>query len=171
MSAVPDRSAAVRAAVAAKPDGVLEEVARQHGVPYRAVLDELPAGQAVVVPGARFDAVWERMAAWPGPVTFIVHTLDGVFETTGPVPPGSRGRGYFNIHGQSPIGGHIRADRCAAIYLVDRPFFGRRSCSVQFVNGDGEAMFKIFVGRDAARELDLAQVQLFEAMADLRPGA
>lgn len=159
-----DRTEAVRAAIAARPDGVLEEVARQTGAPYRAVLNELPAGQAVPFAGERFEEVWSAMAGWPGDITFIVHTADGVFETRGTIPPGSHGRGYFNIHGDSPIGGHIRADRCAAIYLVDRPFFGRRSCSVQFVNGDGEAMFKIFVGRDEARELDPRQLGLFEAM-------
>jgi putative heme iron utilization protein len=35
---------------------------------------------------------------------------------------------------------------------------------VQFVNGDGVAMFKIFVGRGPDRELDAAQVERFEAM-------
>lgn len=155
----------LRGAIAAEPGGVLEEIARREGVSYREVLDALPDGQAVAKPGAEFETVWRGLAAWPGDVTFIVHTADGVFETRGRVPPGAVGRGFFNIHGESPIGGHIRADRCAAIYFVDRPFFGRRSCSVQFVNRDGDAMFKIFVGRDDARELDPRQVSLFEAAA------
>ena len=77
---------------------------------------------------------------------------------------GSHGRGYFNIHGDSPIGGHLKIERCAAIYFVDRPFFGRRSCSVQFLNGDGEAMFKVFAGRDEQRELKADQVARFEAL-------
>ena len=37
-------------------------------------------------------------------------------------------------------------DRCRFIYFVDRPSFGKRSCSVQFVNEDGGVMFKIYVG-------------------------
>lgn len=154
----------VREAIAAQPDGVLEEIGRREGVAYREVLDALPEGQALAIPGTAFEEVWASLAAWPGDVTFIVHTEDGVFETRGTIPPGSYGRGYFNIHSDSPIGGHIRADRCAAIYLVDRPFFGRRSCSVQFVNQQGTAMFKIFVGRGPDRELDATQLGLFEAL-------
>jgi heme iron utilization protein len=158
-----DQLEAIKASLAEKPDGVLEALAESHGVPLRTVMDCLPAGQAVPVPGNRFEAVWSDLVQW-GTVTFIVHTRDGVFETRGTIPPGSFGRGFFNIHGDSPIGGHLRADRCVAIYFVDRPFFGRRSCSLVFVNGDGEAMFKVFVGRDAERELDRSQVGRFEAL-------
>lgn len=157
----------LRRAIEAGPGGVLEEIARRERAAYRDVLDALPPGQAAALPADRFEPVWADLAGWPGEITFIVHTADGVFETRGRIPPGSHGRGFFNIHGDTPIGGHIRADRCAAIYLVDRPFFGRRSCSVQFVNRDGAAMFKVFVGRDGARELDPAQVARFEA---LKPG-
>ncbi|MGA0598845.1 heme utilization cystosolic carrier protein HutX [Enterovirga sp. CN4-39] len=159
-----DPASRVRAALAAAPDGVLEEIARREDVPYRAVLDALGPEQVTAVPGDSFEMVWSELAGWEGEITFIVHTADGVFETRGRLPLGSHGRGYFNIHGDSPIGGHIRADRCAAIYFVDRPFFGRRSCSVQFVNRDGGAMFKIFVGRNEARDLNREQLARFESM-------
>ena len=159
-----ERLSRLKQALAAEPGGILEEIARREGATYREILDALPEGEAVSRPGSAFEAIWTGLAAWPGEITFIVHTADGVFETRGTIPPGSFGRGYFNIHGDSPIGGHIKADRCAAVYFVDRPFFGRRSCSVQFVNGDGVAMFKIFVGRGPDRELDAAQVERFEAM-------
>jgi putative heme utilization carrier protein HutX len=155
--------ASVREAIAAKPDGVLEGIAADHKVSYRSVLDCLDSDAAVALPPAVFDALWEDMTGW-GTIMFIVHTADGVFETAGALPPGSHGRGYFNIHGDSPIGGHLKIERCAAIYFVDRPFFGRRSCSVQFLNGDGEAMFKVFVGRDEQRELKADQVTRFEAL-------
>ena len=95
---------------------------------------------------------------------FIVHTRNGVFETRGALPNGTHGRGYFNIHGDSPIGGHLNIARCAAIYFVDRPFFGRRSCSIQFIDSDGEAMFKVFAGRDASRALLPDHVAKFEAL-------
>jgi putative heme utilization carrier protein HutX len=120
---------AIRAALNEQPDGVLDDVARRHGAPLRAVLDLLTEGAASSAPGARFAEIWGDLVEW-GPVTFIVHTEDGVFETKAPLPPGSEGRGYFNIHGESPLGGHLRIARCAAIYFVDRPFFGRRSCSL-----------------------------------------
>jgi len=142
---------AIRAALKEQPDGVLDDIARRHGVPLRVVLDLLPGPAARSASGARFAEIWGDLVDW-GPVTFIVHTDDGVFETKAPLPPGSEARGYFNIHGESPLGGHLRIGRCAAIYFVDRPFFGRRSCSLQFINPDGGAMFKVFVGRDEKRE-------------------
>ena len=158
-----DKVAAVKAAISAKPDGVLDTIAEECGVSYRTTLDCLEGDAAVAIPLAEFETLWADMTGW-GPIMFIVHTRDGVFETDGQLPPGSFGRGYFNIHGESPIGGHIKMDRCAAIYFVDRPFFGRRSCSVQFINGGGAAMFKVFVGRDEKRELKGDQVERFEAL-------
>jgi putative heme utilization carrier protein HutX len=160
-----DRRAAIVSALAEKPDGVLEAVAEAQQVPMQAVLDALPAGEAIAVPGGRFEDIWHDLTGW-GTIMFIVHTRDGVFETKGAIPPGQAGRGYFNIHGDSPIGGHLRADRCAAIYFVDRVFFGRRSCSVQFVNGEGEVMFKVFVGRDEKREMLTAQLAKYEALRE-----
>ncbi|ODN71089.1 ChuX-like family protein [Methylobrevis pamukkalensis] len=114
-------------------------------------------------PADAFADVWAAMAGW-GEVLLIVHTADIVLECTGSLPAGSFGHGYFNIHGDSPIAGHIKADRCAAIYFVDRQFHGRRSLSVQFLNGEGEAMFKVFVRRDASRDLIADQAEAFEAL-------
>lgn len=153
----------VRERLAAKPDGVLEAIAREAGVPTQLVLNACPAPHRVFISPEKFEAIWNEMTAW-GDVTFIVHTPDIVLECVGSLPAGTFGRGYYNIHGDSPIGGHIKADNCRAIYMVDRPFHGRRSCSIQFYNASGEAMFKVFVRRDAKRELDAAQLALFEAM-------
>lgn len=155
----------IRQDLAEKPDGILESIAETRGVPVQAVLDCLPEGAAVRVPGGRFEEIWRDLTTW-GEITFVVHTRDGVFECQGSIPPGSMGRGYFNIHGDSPIGGHLRADRCRFIYFVDRPFFGRRSCSVQFVNEDGGIMFKIFVGRNEDRSLKEDQLARFVSLRD-----
>jgi len=151
------------AALAAKPDGVLETLAHEHGVTLEAVLRKLPPQQAVFAPGEAFAQIWRALRDF-GVVVFIVHTQDGVFEVKTGLPDGAEGRGYFNVHGDSPLSGHLRADRCAAICFVDRPFFGRRSCSVQFVNLEGGVMFKIFVARDAERQLLPDQVARFEAL-------
>ncbi|MGE3872842.1 MAG: heme utilization cystosolic carrier protein HutX [Parvibaculaceae bacterium] len=161
--ALEEPALSVKEALAAKPDGVLEMIAAQCGVPLARVFDELPEGAARRVPGDRFEELWQDLARW-GDVLLIVHTKDIVLECKGPLPDGTSAQGYFNIHGDSPIGGHIKADRCTAIYFIDRLFHGRRSCSVQFVNGEGDAMFKIFVPRDDKRELLADQLARFEAL-------
>jgi heme iron utilization protein len=152
-----------REKLAAKPDGVIETVAAEAGLPTQAVLELTPRKERIFVPPEAFEAVWTELSTW-GDVLFIVHTKDIVCEVVGSLPVGTFGHGYYNIHGDSPIGGHIRAANCRAIYLVDRPFHGRRSCSVQFFNAAGEAMFKVFVRRDKARELLPDQLARFEAL-------
>jgi hypothetical protein len=158
-----ERLALAREKLAAKPDGVIEAIASDSGLPTQIVLEMTPVKERIFVPGSAFEAVWRELATW-GDVLLIVHTRDIVCEVVGSLPVGSFGHGYYNIHGDSPIGGHIRAANCTAIYLVDRPFHGRRSCSVQFFNAAGEAMFKVFVRRDAARELLPDQLARFEAL-------
>lgn len=153
----------VRQALAAKPDGVIEAIAREVGVSTLAVLEAAPENQRRFIPAERFEALWLELSSW-GTVLFIVHTPDIVLECEGSLPVGSFGHGYYNIHGDSPIGGHIKAGNCRTIALVDRQFHGRRSCSVQFFNGAGEAMFKVFVRRDEKRELLADQVARFEAL-------
>jgi putative heme utilization carrier protein HutX len=144
-------------------DGILEQIASDYGVSTFEVVEALPAQHRTVVPGARLEEVLRALTEW-GEVLFIVHTPDIVLECAGKVPPGSFGRGYFNLHGDSPIGGHIKAGNCTHIAFVARPFMGRPSCSLQFFNAAGEAMFKVFVRRDSDRNLLAEQVQRFEAL-------
>jgi len=163
MSIGQDAMARVRQMLADKPDGVIEAIAREVGVPTLSVLEEIPPDQRIAVAPGRFEVLWQQLASW-GEVLFIVHTPDIVLECKGALPLGTFGHGYYNIHGDSPIGGHIKAANCRAIYLVDRSFHGRRSCSVQFFNEAGEAMFKVFVRRDESRALIADQLAKFEAL-------
>ncbi len=159
----------LRERLAKNPDGIVERIAREYGVSTLAVVEALPAAHRTVIKGELFAEVMKELESW-GEILFIVHTPDIVLECAGTIPPGSFGRGYYNIHGDSPIGGHIRAEACARIVLLARPFMGRHSCSIQFFNGDGEAMFKVFVRRDEKRELKADQVAKFEAMRTLYAG-
>jgi len=64
----------------------------------------------------------------------------------------------------------LKAENCTHIAFVSRPFMGRASRSLQFFNGAGEAMFKIFVRRDEKRELLPEQLARFDALrAKLAP--
>lgn len=149
--------------LAKNPDGIIERIAAEYGVSPLAVIEYLPDRHRTLVDGAHFATVMSDITGW-GEVLFIVHTPDIVLECVGELPPGTFSHGYYNIHGESPIGGHIRAERCTRIAFLTRPFMGRPSCSVQFFNGAGEAMFKIFVRRDDKRELLSDQVARFEAL-------
>ncbi|MBP1846270.1 putative heme utilization carrier protein HutX [Rhizobium petrolearium] len=161
----PDRRERALAALAEKPDGVVEAIAAKAEVTPAEILEILPGGAAVIAGKDHFLDIWSEMGTW-GEVLFIVHTEDIVLEAEGSLPAGSEAHGWFNIHGDSPIGGHIRKDNCASVTFVDRAFHGRRSCSVWFMNEKGSAMFKVFVRRDENRELIAEQLNKFEALRD-----
>lgn len=150
--------------LAQSADGVLEQIAREHGVSTFEVVRALPGEHRAILPGEHFEAVMQALTGW-GEVLLIVHTADIVLECAGKIPPGSFARGYYNLHGDSPIGGHFRGENCRHVAFVSRPFMGRPSRSLQFFNGAGEAMFKVFVRRDKERNLLADQVQKFD---DLR---
>jgi len=147
------------------PGALVEQVAKDYGVTPRDVVAALPAAMRRFAPGGAFVDVLTDMADW-GDVTLIIHTDDGVMEFTGPIPRGEIGRGYFNLMASSGFHGHLRHDRCAAIAFVERPFMGRLSASALFLNSDGGIMFKVFVGRDAKRELKNDQLARFRDLAD-----
>jgi len=155
--------AALRAELAGNPGAVLEMLAATHGVSLQTVTENLPAACRAMAAGIHAEAVMHEIATW-GPVTVLVHTGDIILECKGTLPDGSFARGYYNLAHGGPLGGHFRLDHCAAIAFVQRPFMGSESCSVSFFNGTGEAMFKIFVGRDEQRQLLSDQVERFKVL-------
>lgn len=146
-------------------DGILEMIALQSGLTTREVVGCLPESFWQSVDGGRFEEIMLDISEW-GEILFIVHTGDGVFECGGPLPRGSFGRGFYNLERGSPIRGHIRAENCGDICLVRRPFMGKETCSVQFFNTHGDAMFKVFVTRNEDDSLKGDQVARFEALRE-----
>ena len=114
----------LRERLANNADGILEQIAREHGVSTFEAVEALPTAHRVIVPGSEFERILAAVTSW-GSIVFIVHTPDIVLECEGPIPPGTFARGYFNLHGDSPIGGHIKAENCTSIAFVMRPFMGR----------------------------------------------
>ena len=131
----------------------------------RAVIEALPDGMVRIGRGGDFAAAMQDIAEW-GEVTLIVHTDDAIFEFTGAIPSGEIGRGYFNLIQPKGLHGHLRHQRCGAIAFVERPFMGKSSAFIAFINVDGGIMFKVFVGRDEARALRGDQLVRFHALAD-----
>ncbi|CAG0984998.1 Intracellular heme transport protein HutX [Myxococcaceae bacterium] len=154
---------ALREQLARNPGVILESIAEKHGVPLRTVVDCLPDEMRTEVPGRHFVAVLDEVKDW-GPVTVIVHTHDGIFEFGGPLPPGSEGRGFYNLEGKTGFGGHLRANRCDTIVFLRRPFMGKQTVSLQFFNAEGGSMFKVFLGRDEKGELRSDQIERFDAL-------
>jgi putative heme utilization carrier protein HutX len=155
----------LKAKMTAEPGAIVETVAKEYGVTLRQVVDALPADTRRFAPASGFVDVMTDVASW-GEVTVIIHTDDGVMEFTGPVPEGKIAQNYYNLAGRTGFHGHLRHERCAGIAFVERPLFGRLSCSVLFFNTDGGIMFKIFVGRDEKRELLADQLAAFRKLAD-----
>lgn len=153
----------LRARFARNADGVLEMVAAQSGLTTLQVAECLPDSCYGIADGEHFVEIMNELSEW-GDILLIVHTPDAIIECAGPLPKGDFGRGFFNLGAGSPIRGHIRAERCSKICLIRRPFMGMETCSIQFFNGHGEAMFKIFVSRDEADALNPGQVARFETL-------
>ncbi len=155
----------LKAHMAQNPGAVIEDVARERKVTPRAVIEALPPEMVRSGRGDAFAAAMQDIAQW-GEVTLIVHTDDAIFEFTGAIPAGEVGRGYFNLMQPKGLHGHLRHERCAAIAFVERPFMGKSSAFVAFINVDGGIMFKVFVGRDEARALKQDQLERFRSLAE-----
>jgi putative heme utilization carrier protein HutX len=154
---------ALRARLARSQDGVLEAIAAEHGASTRAVADCLPDHCRTAVDGSAFEAVMADLSEW-GEVTLLVHTKDVVLECRGEVPRGRVARGFYNLDGHAAIGGHLRHGNCVAIHFIKRPFMKMDTRAILFFNGEGETMFKVYVGRDADRRLRPDQVARFDAL-------
>lgn len=155
----------LRAHMAENPGAVIETVAHERGVTPRAVIEALPSEMVRIGGGAdAFVTAMQDIAEW-GEVTLIVHTDDGIFETTAPLSPGKLGHGYYNLTEPKGLHGHLRHERCGGVAFVERPFMGKSSAFVAFLNVNGGVMFKVFVGRDETRALKADQLARFRALA------
>ena len=152
------------AALAAEPGAVFETVAKDHNATLRQTVEALPEAMRRFAPAAGFVEVMGEVATW-GDVTLIIHSDDGIFEFSGPVPKGEMGRGYFNLMSRSGLHGHLRAERCQGIAFVERPFMNKATASILFFNPEGGTMFKIFVGRDETGAMKAGQLAAFRAIA------
>lgn len=150
-----------------EPDGTLEAIASQYNTTLLEVVKNLPSH--TLAAGDKFDTVWDTVAEW-GKVTTLVHTADVILEFTGELPSGFHRHGYFNLRGKKGMTGHIKAENCTHIALVERKFMAMDTASILFFNAAGSAMFKIFLGRDDHRQLLSEQVDAFRTLAAVLKG-
>ncbi|MCW2256985.1 putative heme utilization carrier protein HutX [Providencia alcalifaciens] len=145
-----------------EPDGTLEAITKQYDTTLLEVVKNLPT--YVLASGESFDLVWDTVHEW-GNVTTLVHTEDVILEFSGELPSGFHRHGYFNLRGKKGMTGHIKAENCVHIALIERKFMGLDTASILFFNSSGDAMLKIFLGRDEHRQLISEQVEAFRSLA------
>ena len=159
----------LRQSLEKNPGQVLEMLAAQNQCSFEDVIRCLPEENVRQTEGSRIVEILQAIAAWNESVTFIAHTPDAIVEVSGKLPNGKVGRGFYNFdHPETDGGvhGHIYYENCASIYLLERPFMGKATCSLNFINRNGGAMFKIFVGRDEAGELKQHQIEAMRKLFD-----
>lgn len=159
----------LRQSLEKNPGQVLEMLAAQNQCSFEDVIRCLPEENVRQTEGSRIVEILQAVAAWNESVTFIAHTPDAIVEVSGKLPNGKVGRGFYNFdHPETDGGvhGHIYYENCASIYLLERPFMGKATCSLNFINRNGGAMFKIFVGRDEAGELKQHQIEAMRKLFD-----
>lgn len=149
-------------ALAATPHSALEDIARAANATPLAVLTALPAGEVTALPGALMVEVLDAMAGW-GEITLVVNTGPVILEAKAPLQGGTVAQGMYNFKGK-PIGGHLKIDACTCVAFVRRQLFGSETRSVQFYDTEGSCMFKVYLGRDASRQMIPAQIAAFDAL-------
>ncbi|MDR2508021.1 MAG: heme utilization cystosolic carrier protein HutX [Candidatus Accumulibacter sp.] len=133
------------------------------------MIECLPAEMWRRIDGEGYVETLEEIATW-GKMTLVVHTPDIVLEFSGGFPPGKLGHGFYNLMGESGLHGHLRPGNCGGIYLVKRPFMGRPSASLQFVNTSGAVIFKVYLGRGEDKEIFPHQIAAMEALGEKYAG-
>lgn len=145
-----EQHTALRTELIENPGQILEILATKYKCSLEEVMLNLPAEMLKVTEGERFVEILQEIHEWDDAITFISHTEDTIIEFVGKLPSGSISRGFYNFEHKEGGGlqGHLRYENCAKIYLLDRPFMGKRTVSLIFINKKGNAMFKIFAGRE-----------------------
>lgn len=160
------QTAELKLKLADDPAGILENIAKEHGLSMADTIRCLPEEMWREHLGERFGEVISAIPEW-GNVTSIANTGDMIFEVKGPFPQGTYARGYYNLkQTESGFSGHIKADACHSILFLKRPFFSKLSVSINFMNADGGCYLKIFLGRDEDGQLKPDQMEKFDKLAN-----
>jgi len=125
------------------------------------VIRNLPEDMVKEVSKDRFDEIIAEVSTW-GVLTVIVQNESTILEVKAPFPVGTYGHGFYNLQSKdTPVGGHIRTDDLSAVFFVSKPFMGLESYSIQFFNNNGNAMFKLYLGRDENRRIIQEHMEKF----------
>ena len=145
-----------------EPGLLLAEMAQRLNCSELTVAHHLPANLCTFLPLAMLDELFESLPSW-GPLTTIVSHAGSVFEFKGSFPQGKYGHGYYNLYTKGDgLYGHLNVDDLAAVALISKPFRGSDSHHFCFFCSDGSTVFKVYLGRDKARQLLPEQMAHFQ---------
>lgn len=118
----------------------------------------------VVLSDFDVESLLTELPEW-GKVTVIIIHAGSVFEFKGSFPQGFKAHGYYNLDSQGDgFEGHLNVDKIATVELQSKLHRGRPSYAFVFKT-EKEAMFKVFLGRDANGEILPEQLEKFNALA------
>lgn len=140
-------------------------MASHFGKPEGEILCALPDEFVRVFPAERAEEVLAEISSW-GIFTTIIEKEGSIFEIKDRFPTGMVGRGYYNLNMKDEEGtlhGHLKLDNISKIAFVSLPFRGKESYNIAFIANNGQTIFKVYLGRDAERQLFPEQVQKFKA--------
>jgi putative heme iron utilization protein len=134
----------VAAALAAKPNAMTMQLARDLGVPEADVIRALPDGRAVELDLGRWEELIRSFEAL-GAVHVIVSNGAVTLEAIGQFGNFSTWGEFFNV--QTKLDMHVRWPRLGAAFAVEKPghLDGVPTLSVQFFDKDGQSAFKVFL--------------------------
>lgn len=135
----------VREALAAKRSEMTLTLARRFEVPELQVIRALPDDMAVELDAAQWEAMLRDFESL-GNVHVIVSNGSTTLEAFGRFGNFSTWGNFFNVQTKS-LDMHIRADRLAAVFAVEKPSHmdDVPTVSFQFFDEDGHAAFKAFL--------------------------
>lgn len=112
--------------------------------------------------GKMAQKLLEKLATWSNTTTIILHG-GCVFEFKGQFPAGEFHDGYYNLNsGGKGFEGHIKLELIESIHFQDKLHRGKQSHAFVFKNNNGEAIFKVFLGRDEQGEIIAAQLSQYQ---------
>lgn len=156
----------VRHSVDKNPSKWTGELAKELEVSELEIMRCLAEKMCQEVSKDKFDDIIAEISQW-GKLTVLVQNESTILEVKASFPVGSYGHGYYNLKSKdTPIGGHIRISELAAIFFVSKPFMKMETHSIQFFNNNGNAMFRLYLGRDEKRVIIPEQIDKFLALKE-----
>ncbi|RIY37522.1 heme utilization cystosolic carrier protein HutX [Psittacicella gerlachiana] len=145
------------------------DLAKIFAQPEGVIIQALPKEFVKVISGEQAYTLLGELSTW-GNLTTIVEKEGFIWEVKAPFPQGSFARGYYNLNmgpeanPELQLQGHLPENQIAHIALISKPFRGKESYAFAFILASGEVAFKIYLGRDANRQLYPEQVAKFKQL-------